>query len=255
VRRKTSCLLPFAFLVILSIFVDACFAEDILQDFKNIKRDYKNFYLDGNNLIALGAGIGVAGILANTSADRDMQEYYQDRIRGKSTDSISEASKIPGEVFITVPALVGTRFLFKDTAASEWSQKSLRAIIVGAPAGLFIQRATGVSRPYEDDSKWRPFKDNNGLSGHAFIGAVPFITAARMNDNAYIKGILYGLSFLPALSRTNDDKHYLSQVALGWYLAFLSCNAVEKTDSKNKTVFLITPLSNRAAGIFISRSF
>jgi len=60
---------------------------------------------------------------------------------------------------------------------------------------------TGASRPSEGDSKWRPLKDSNGLSGHAFIGAVPFITAAKMNDNPYIKTILYGFSVLPGLTR------------------------------------------------------
>lgn len=250
-----SCLLPLALFVILSIFVDTCFAEDILQDLKEIKKDYQYFYLDRDNMIVLAAGLGVAGILANTSVDSDIQGYYQGHIRSRTTDNISEASKIPGEVFITVPALIGSRFLFRDTVASQWAQKSLRAIIVGAPGGLLVQRAIGASRPYEGNSKWKPFKDNNGLSGHAFIGGVPFIAAAMMNDDVYIRGILYGLSFFPALSRINDHKHYFSQAALGWYLAFLSCNAVEKTDSKNKTKLLIMPLSSRAAGILINYKF
>jgi PAP2 superfamily len=66
------------------------------------------------------------------------------------------------------------------------------------------------------------------VSGHTYFGSVPFITAAKMSENLYQKGILYVLSTFPALSRINDDKHYFSQVALGWYLAYLSCAVVEK---------------------------
>lgn len=238
--------------------VNICWAiEDslIARDIKTIKDDYKRFYLDKNNLIKLGIGMAGAAIFANTSMDDDIQEFYQDNVRGKTTDSVSEILKVPGEALLTIPLLVSTRFLLKNTTAVEWAQKSIRAIIVGAPAGLFIQRVTGASGPSECDSKWRPFRDANGLSGHAFIGAVPFITAARMNDNPYLKGIFYGLSILPGLSRINDNKHYFSQVALGWYLAFLSCNAVDKTNSKNKTTFLITPLSGNGLAIFINHSF
>jgi hypothetical protein len=40
--------------------------------------------------------------------------------------------------------------------------------------------------------------------------------------------IFYGLSTFPGLARINDDEHYFSQVALGWFLAYLSCAVVEK---------------------------
>ena len=39
---------------------------------------------------------------------------------------------------------------------------------------LLMQRVTGASRAGESDSgsHWRPFHDSNGVSGHAFMGAV-----------------------------------------------------------------------------------
>lgn len=242
----------------LCLYVNVCWATEqplIASDFGYIKNDYKEFYLNKDNLFKLGVGIAGAAIVANTSMDGDIQEFYQDNVRGKTTDSVSDILKIPGEVLVTIPLLVSTRFLLRDTSAGEWAQKSLRAIFVGAPAGLFIQRITGASRPSEGDSKWRPFEDANGLSGHAFIGAVPFITVARMNDNPYLKATFYTLSVLPGLSRINDNKHFFSQTALGWYLALLSCNAVEKTDHKDGTAFSIVPFSDEGAAIFLSYSF
>ncbi len=60
-----------------------------------------------------------------------------------------------------------------------------RAYLVGAPAMLLMQNVTGGSRPEEMDhgSKWDPFHDDNGVSGHAFMGAVPFLTLANMYDD------------------------------------------------------------------------
>ena len=229
--------------------------NSLSKDLENIKNDYRNFYLSGDNLLRLGIGIGCAGLFANTSMDGDIQEFYQDNLRSEATDDLSKIWKIPGNIFITPPVLLGTYLLFQDSSTGEWAQKSLRALAVGAPAGLLLQRVTGASRPSEGNSKWRPFNDANGLSGHAFIGAIPFITAAKMNANPYMKGLLYGLSFLPGLSRINDNEHYFSQTALGWYLALLSCDAVEKTNTRNNTKLAVVPLSDRGLLITINRSF
>ncbi|MCC6503770.1 MAG: hypothetical protein IT362_11645, partial [Deltaproteobacteria bacterium] len=169
-----------------------------------------------------------AGLLANSSADREANEYFQNDLRSSATDSISDVARVPGDVLIAVPLLFGTYALSGDGAVKSWARDSLRALFVGAPAGLFIQYATGASRPEEGSSGWKPFRGNNGLSGHAFIGAVPLITAAKMQDSTAMKSLFYGLSILPALSRMNDEKHYLSQAALGWWLAYLSTGAVEK---------------------------
>lgn len=243
------------FFLILVTVISVCYAENLTYEFKNIEKDYKNFYLEPNNLIAIGAGIGISGIFANTSVDRDIQDYYRERVKGRSTDNLADLFNLTGDYRMSVPLLIGTRFLFKYTLVADWSERSLRAIIVGTPAALFIQKVTGASRPEEGGSGWKPFKDSNGLSGHAFIGAVPFITAAKMNENVYIKGVLYGISFLPALSRINNNNHYFSQVILGWYVGFLSCNTVEKTDFENKTTLMLSPLPKGGMMILINHSF
>jgi membrane-associated phospholipid phosphatase len=196
--------------------------------FAAFKQDLRAFYLDTGNLWSLGAGIAASGVAANARFDEDFHEYYQDTLRGGWTDDLSSVFTVPGDVFVMVPAVVGARLVLGDGVAGQWAGRTLRAYLVGGPAGLAIQRLTGASRPSEDGSEWRPFSDSNGLSGHAFTGAVPFMTAARMQRNAYLKGLLYAVSLLPAASRVNDGKHYLSQAALGWYLAYLSVRAVDR---------------------------
>jgi hypothetical protein len=53
-------------------------------------------------------------------------------------------------------------------------------VVVGAPPLYVMQQVTGSSRPGEGSagSHWHFLNDNNGVSGHAFIGAVPFLAAS-----------------------------------------------------------------------------
>lgn len=115
---------------------------------------------------------------------------------------------------------------------------------------LLMQWATGGSRPTEDDSHWRPFHDNNGVSGHAFIGAVPFLTAGRMGqDNRLARYLLYAASALPAWSRVNDNAHYPSQAFLGWFLAWEATGAVFQTDKGSRSVSLVPMITEDACGL------
>jgi hypothetical protein len=97
-----------------------------------------------------------------------------------------------------------------------------------------VAAATGGDRPTEGDSKWGAFNNFHGVSGHAYFSAVPFITAAKMSENPYQKAIFYGLSTFTGIGRINDDKHYFSQSALGWYIAYLSCAVVEKGNDQRE---------------------
>ncbi len=208
--------------------------------------DFDRFYLQKENLTRLGVGLAGAGLLANTSADREAHEFYQARLRGRETDHVSKAAKIPGTALVTGPVYLGAYgagYLLKNDTLETWAMRSARATLVGAPGALALQPLTGGDRPETGDSRWRPFKANHGLSGHAFIGGVPFITAAGMTEDPYLKGAFYALSTLPGLSRINDDAHYLSQAALGWFVAWLSCNTVSKGKDVDggKAVFSLAP--------------
>ncbi len=200
--------------------------------------DVRNFY-DRRTLLALTAGVAGHAILANTDIDESLRREYQERERDSGTDEISEffhSNKTFGEGTFALPiygVALGLRYLFPDSGVadttSEWGERSLRTFVVGVPPVLFLQYAIGASRPGETDhtSEWRPFEDSNGVSGHAFMGAIPFISAAKMTDQPLLKGVFYTASILPGFSRFNDDDHYLSQVALGWWIAYLSASAVD----------------------------
>ncbi|HYA14470.1 MAG TPA: phosphatase PAP2 family protein [Syntrophales bacterium] len=216
-----------------------------------IKSDYSEFYLDGNNLLLLGLGIGVNGISANTHLDKDIQNAYSNHVKSSTTDDLSTWAKQPGEGLYTIPALLGGYIFLRDTPVGDWSQRSLRALAVGGPTTLFLQYAIGSESPQDGGSGWKPFQSHNAVSGHAFVGSVPFITAAQMFDNIGLKIALYGVSILPAVSRINDSQHYFSQAFLGWYLGLLSCNTVYRTDHKDKETISIYPVPIAGNGLAV----
>jgi hypothetical protein len=127
-----------------------------------------------------------------------------------------------------------------DGGLYEWSNRSLRAAAVGFSSVLPGYVLLGAHRPHRGDSSWHPFADAHGVSGHTFAGAIPFLTAAAMTDNPYWKAPLVLGSFLAGWGRIHDDRHYFSQVALGWWLAYLSVRSVGQTQAAQRS-FVLTP--------------
>ena len=200
-----------------------------------VKRDYVSFYSLGR-LARLGVGFGVGAAMANTDFDQNVQDWYQDDIRSETTDKYSKVAKVFGEGKYLIPLALlsaSVNYIEPESPIGVWGVYTSRAYLVGAPIMLLMQVTTGGSRPDDGTygSEWRPFQDNNGVSGHAFMGAVPFLTIAHMYDDVpVVKYLAYAASFATAWSRVNDNNHYLSQVSLGWYMAYESADAVFDAD-------------------------
>jgi membrane-associated phospholipid phosphatase len=218
-----------------------CLAADngaISRGYETVKMDLGNFYLGRENLTRLGIGVAGAAVFATTNMDVYIRNKYQNDLRSHETNEATRPFNISATeiALVLAPAYIGAYGagrLFHNPTMVEWAENSFRATIVGGPALLVMAAATGGDRPSEGDSKWGAYNNFHGVSGHAFFSAVPFITAAKMSENPYQKAIFYVLSTVTGISRINDDKHYFSQSALGWYIAYLSCAVVEKgTDQR-----------------------
>jgi hypothetical protein len=193
----------------------------------------------------LSASIATAAVMANTGFDTNLQVAYQERIRSKRKDEILNAFHVPsalGNGYYTIPIMTGAAALgeFYDEGTwqnefGHWGQRSFRTVLAGAPALVALQYGIGGARPGQspNGSRWSPFKYSHGASGHAYMGAIPFLAAAKMTDDPYLKGTYYVASTLAGISRFNDDKHYASQIVLGWCVAYVASEAVEETDAHN----------------------
>lgn len=202
-----------------------------------IKSDFDHFYSPFSSArmsIALLIGAG----MANTDADTEIQQNYRDELLSEETDDAAEFAKLFGEKTILIPLSLASAALSNTlpeegalSVPGRWGVRASRAYLVGAPTTLLFQVFTGASRPDEGKgSDWRPFEDNNGVSGHAFVGAVPFLTLTHMTENWFGKGFWFACSTASAWSRVNDNKHFASQAFLGWYVGFESTLAVASTE-------------------------
>jgi len=229
-----------------------------LRQFANsVKSDYINFY-STNRLIRMSFVFAGGALVANTALDQNMETWYQEHVRTSRTDDISKAAKFFGEgkymiPFSLVSAAAGT-YLVKIPILGRWGRDAFRSYLVGGPALVILQRLTGGSRPGErdEDSRWNPLKDDNGVSGHAFVGAVPFLVLAHMSEQKpLLKYLFYTASFFPALSRINDNMHYPSQAALGWYLAWEATGSVRETSGKEKNLSLVPVIGNDSFLVYL----
>jgi len=202
--------------------------------------DHRNYYTR-NDLRFAATALGIAATFAHSDVDEDFRIWWQTDVRSNAWDDFSHFSKPLGDGYISI-AIVGTGALVGTLAdqtqwgrvTGEWGRRSIRAFAVGAPPLLLLQAVTGASRPGETtaESDWVPFHDTNGASGHAFMGAIPFLVAADMTESPFWSGLWYTGSIMCAVSRVNDDDHYLSQVILGWWLAEIAAEAVNLTQAE-----------------------
>jgi hypothetical protein len=203
-----------------------------------IANDYRNFY-DCEGLVCLSAAFGAGAIMANTGFDDTMQTAWQTGVEPTGLGTFFSGCKDIGEGRYLLPifgAAAATGVVFEGNpfgdVVGEWGARSLRMFVVGAPPLYVLQLATGAGRPSDGNgSDWQFFNDNNGVSGHAFVGAVPFLAAADMVESPLLKGTLYVCSTFVGFSRMTDNAHYPSQVFLGWYLAWASSRAVSMTET------------------------
>jgi len=218
----------------------------------NVKSDYDEFY-STDRFIRMAYVFAGGAALAHSDADQNFQNDYQNNTRSSDTDDFSSTAKLFGEGKILIPlslmSVAIDDYLREGqprSAMGKWGAVTARSYISAAPALLATQRLTGASRPSEPpyQSDWQPFNDSNGVSGHAFIGAVPFISIAYMNEgNTFVQSMAYLASTFTAISRINDDQHYLSQAVLGWYLAWESVDAVNAVQANKEKKIHIRPLA------------
>ena len=207
-------------------------------NFKNmgntIWQDYEAFYTQ-ERLIRVASVFGVGAVMAHSNIDTEFQDWHQSNIRSSGTDDFSKVVKHLGEKTLMMPIAIlasSLEFSKPDSFWAEWGQLSTRAYLLGGPIIGFTQPLTGGSRPKDEykDAHWRPFNDDNGVSGHSFVGAVPFLALTKMSQlNDWQRTLAYVASGLGSWSRINDDAHYLSQAMLGWYIAWESLNAISQS--------------------------
>jgi hypothetical protein len=193
-------------------------------------------------LLRYGVALGTAAVLAHLGGDASFDRWHTRTLdvregrggrdqRPSPSDRVAAAAKPTGERWWFLVWLVTALgdWLWRSTSFTRWGRANFEACCVGLPSLWVIQRGLGANRPSSDGGspRWRPLQNANSASGHAFIGAVPWWTLARRLDAQAAQVAVTALGMVAGWSRLNDRKHFLSQVLLGWTIAW---TAVEATD-------------------------
>ena len=209
---------------------------------RDILNDIRNFY-SLRTLVIWSASLSGSAMIAYSPIDPFVSYTYQEYIRGPRSDAVARVFDPLGEWKKTWPVFLGCSVFDyipwkKQTSAlriiGNWGSRSSRALLLGWPSVALFQRVIGSPRPIWGSSYWQPFRYGTGVSGHAFVGAIPFLAAASMTENPLLKGIFIATSTGVSIGRINDNKHYTSQVVLGWIAAWLSIQAISKTEKSYK---------------------
>lgn len=184
------------------------------------------------NLLKLAGATAGGAVLAYSGLDTLFDGLHRDRIRGNTSDAIAHVAKGFGESEIAAAPLL---YMIADqalpgTAIGRWGRQCFTATATGLPVLWSWQRILGGSRPSDQKAwgpRYRPFTDENSVSGHTFLGAIPFLVAAREIGHPVGAWGMRALSPLTGWSRLNDERHYLSQVILGYALAVEAAAAAD----------------------------
>jgi membrane-associated phospholipid phosphatase len=198
--------------------------------------DARRFY-SRRNLVRLGIGFLVGGILANTPLDSWMEASYREHLHSetRTAKGIRWAAKQVGDRYVVIGAPVAALAIGALAPANPaaavvgtWGGQFTRTFLVASPMAYGATWLLGGDRPKNGaGSQWRPWRwKQYGISGHAMAGAVPFLVMAGMSSHPATQTIFYCCSGLAAWSRVDSRSHYPSQILLGWWLSFLGMRAV-----------------------------
>jgi len=233
------------------------------RTFDTVVADHAEFY-DTGSMLALGGGLGLAALSSNSQLDRDIYEDVLPEWRTEEWTEFRDDVLPFGDGAYVLPTLAATAIIapaLGGEAIGEWGERSLRAILVGAPPVLALQRLIGAGRPDDPanttSSEWEPLRHSNGVSGHAFIGSIPFLTVASMQDNIVVDGACYLGSTLVAGARLQGSRHYFSQVVIGWFLGYLAVEAVSDAASirPDPAVAFVPVLGEDEVGFLVVHRF
>jgi membrane-associated phospholipid phosphatase len=193
-------------------------------------RHWRRNYSSRRTFLRLGGALAAAAALAWTGADEAVERWHTDQVRGSFSDRLAAWVKPWGERYWFVNWLLVAAIdaWVRTNAFTRWGRKNFEAMAVGLPTLWTLQRGLGANRPSSDDPspRWRPLAADNAASGHAFIAAIPWLNLVRRTEATWLRPAARGASVLTGWSRLNDRKHYLSQVMLGWTIAYNAVDAV-----------------------------
>lgn len=190
------------------------------------------------SFLRLGAAALAAGALAYSGVDEAAENFHATNLRSTGTDRAAAGLRFFGERFwfFNWLAVGAIDAWWRTGPFSRWGRANFEAMVVGLPLLWTVQRGLGANRPSSEEAspRWRPMAAANSASGHTFIAAVPWLTLAARSSILPVRYFSRVASVATGWSRLNDRKHYLSQILLGWTIAFNAVAAVHEVPAPTR---------------------
>jgi membrane-associated phospholipid phosphatase len=178
----------------------------------------------------------VAGALTYSRADETVDHWHESTVRSPASDRLAALVKPWGaRLFFAIWAfLAAWDTTLQRNRLTRWGRRNFEAMLVGLPLLWTTQRALGSARPNAGTHGpyWRPLADDKAASGHTFMAAIPWLTLARTVEPSWARVGARVASVLTGWSRLNDRMHYLSQVILGYSIAWTAVAAVRPEEDE-----------------------
>ena len=165
----------------------------------------------------------VAAVAVATSpmlVDQPIQRYAQDH-RSRTSDDLAAVLRHGGQPEVFGPLTVGLLAIGvagHRPGLTRAGGRLAASLVLAEGATLTLKAATGRARPVAAVGAFhfRPFSGGESFpSGHTTVAFALATDLADELDRGWARVALYALASGTALSRINDDRHWLSDVAWG----------------------------------------
>jgi membrane-associated phospholipid phosphatase len=177
------------------------------------------------------AAVAVAGVAALSAVDEPLQRHAQ-RHRSETSDDVARFFRHMGQPEVYGTVSVGILAVGLVAHQPRVTRTGARAIVSIGLAGvttLALKTLTGRVRPDSGIGAFhfKPFSGADALpSGHTSLAFALATSLADDIDRTWATILLYTAATGTAFSRINDNRHWLSDTALGALVGFTSARLV-----------------------------
>jgi membrane-associated phospholipid phosphatase len=181
----------------------------------------------GKDFLNFGVAAG-STVLVMALGDHGVREWVEDHQKTSYTNSslfISHLGEMPFLIGLSA-VLYGGGEAFKNDGLRETGLLCLESYAIGGAIVTGIKyifaRARPLSGEGEQSFHWFSFKNREHAmpSGHACAAFSVASVIAGRSDSVLVGALSYGLASLVAISRVNNNEHWLSDVVAGSFLGY-----------------------------------
>lgn len=203
----------------------------------------------GKQWVELGA-VTAAGVLAYTQ-DEKIQKYFVAH-QSTTADHLSKFVFEPYGRF--APIIIGGLYiggrLAKDNRLAGTSLTAAKSFIVASVSAEIVKQLTHRHRPFQDDvpdhANWDGPLSNieysSFPSGHSTAAfSMATVYALEYRSTIWVPVLAYALATGTAVSRLYDNKHWVSDVAIGSALGIVTGRFMWNQSRKGNNRFVVLP--------------